>query len=316
MISMHIEDLDLTQIKLLAELLLLRSVSAAAHNIGISQSAASHALAKLRTQLGDPLFTRSGGGVEPTPYGERLGIAARESLEVMRAGLSSNRPFDPATSSRRFNIYTSDIGQMVFLPKLFAFLSENAPNTTIRVLTVPLDDPARGLGSGEVDFAIGIFDNLTSGIMTSFVCPEHYVCVMRSGHPTFRKGMTLEAFLKAKHAIADATGMAHAIIDDTLAVQKIRRRDVVRVPHFHVLPMIIANSDLVAVLPNRLAQAFAQSEAIKVLPVPVAIPPVDINMFWHERYHHDPANKWFRDAFMKLFRQPPMRRPTSVARQT
>ena len=126
--------------------------------------------------------------------------------------------------------------------------------------------------------------------------------------------MSLEGFLEAKHAIADSTGMAHAIIDQVLARQKIRRQDAVRVPQFHVLPMIIANSDLLAVMPNRLAQAFARSEAIKILPVPVAIPPIDINVFWHERYHHDPANKWFRDAFMQLFRQPLMRSSRSSGR--
>jgi len=86
------------------------------------------------------------------------------------------------------------------------------------------------------------------------------------------------------------------------------------VPQFHVLPMVIANSDLLAVIPNRLAQAFARSVSIKILPVPVAIPPIDINMFWHERYHHDPTNKWFRDAFMRLFRQPAMRSSRSSGR--
>jgi DNA-binding transcriptional LysR family regulator len=97
--SMHIGDLDLTQIRLMAELLRLRSVSAAAQGIGLSQSAASHALAKLRGQLGDPLFTRSGKGVEPTPYGERLGRAAREALDVLRAGLASKPQFDPETTT-------------------------------------------------------------------------------------------------------------------------------------------------------------------------------------------------------------------------
>ncbi len=310
----HTDDLDLTQVKLVAELLRLRSVSAASQSIGLSQSAASHALAKLRAQLGDPLFTRSGTGVEPTPYGERLGCAAQESLDVLRAGLASNRPFEPATSSKRFNIYTSDIGQMVFLPKLFAFLTEKAPHTTIRVMTVPLENPGQGLGSGEVDFAIGIFDNLTSGIMRSFVCPEHYVCVVRSDHPKFSKGMSLEAFRQAKHAIADATGMAHAVIDQILARHKIWRLDAMRVPQFHVLPMIIANSDLVAVVPNRLAQAFARSESIRIFPVPIAIPPVDINMYWHERYHHDPGNRWFREVFMELFRQPATRGSRSAVR--
>src|SRR5437879_13705775 len=103
MYTIHMQDmhmaggLDYTQIRLLAELTRLRNVSAASRQIGLSQSAASHALAKLRKQLGDPLFTRTADGFLPTPYGERLGIAAREALDVLVAGLASNRPFDPRT---------------------------------------------------------------------------------------------------------------------------------------------------------------------------------------------------------------------------
>jgi DNA-binding transcriptional LysR family regulator len=298
---MHIDDLDFTQIRLVAELLRLRSVSAASQSIGLSQSAASHALAKLRDQLGDRLFTRTGKGVEPTPYGERVGLAARESLDVLRAGLASNRPFDPATTTRRFNIYLSDIGQMVSLPRLSAFLAKEAPSASVRVLTVP-DNPGAALSSGEVDFAIGFFDNLASGFLQSFVLPDHFVCIVRAAHPRFRTGMSLEAFLESKHVIADSTGMAHAIIDQVLARHRIRRKDAVRVPGFHVLPMVVANSDLLAVVPNRLAQAFTGFEAIKILPVPVSIPPYDINIYWHERYKHDPPNQWFRSMFVKLHR--------------
>ena len=98
--AMHIDDLEWTQIRLIAELARLNSVSAASQSIGLSQSAASHALAKLRKQLGDPLFTRTQNGFQPTPYGERLGSAAREALDVLLAGLASNRPFDAQTTTR------------------------------------------------------------------------------------------------------------------------------------------------------------------------------------------------------------------------
>src|SRR5262249_32849091 len=150
---MHIDDLDLTQIRLLAELSRSRSVSRAAQRIGVSQSAASHALAKLRKKLADPLFTRTQDGFQPTH--------------------------------------------------------------------------------------------------------ERYVCIVRAGHPTFRAGMTLEGFKNAEHAVADATGMAHAVIDRFLARHRVARNVSLRVPGLHVLPMIVANSDLVAVVPSRLARAFA-----------------------------------------------------------
>ena len=99
---MHIEDLHLTQIRLLAELSRLGSISAASERIGLSQPAASHALARLRKQFGDPLFTRTQRGFEPTPFGERLAMAAREAVDVLTAGIASNRSFEPRTTNRQF----------------------------------------------------------------------------------------------------------------------------------------------------------------------------------------------------------------------
>jgi DNA-binding transcriptional LysR family regulator len=279
-----------------------RSVSAASQRIGLSQSAASHALAKLRKQLGDPLFTRTANGVQPTPYGERLGFAARESLDVLHAGLASNLPFEPSTTTRRFNFFAGDVGQMVFLPKLAVFLKETAPGATMRVAPVPLENPGAALSSGEVDVAVGFFDNLTSGFLQSILFQERYVCIVRAGHPNFRTGMSIEAFKSTAHAIADSTGMAHAMIDQVLARHRIRRKDAIRVPGFHVLPTIIANSDLLAVIPSRLAKAFERYVSIRLLPTPVPIPPWDIHIYWHERYHHDPPIQWFRSVFIKLFR--------------
>jgi DNA-binding transcriptional LysR family regulator len=299
---MHIRDLDLTQIRLIAELANLGSVSAASRKIGLSQSAASHALAKLRQQLSDPLFARTKDGFKPTPYGERLGLAAREALDVLVAGLASNRSFDPKTTTRRFTFYLSDVGQMVMLPRLLAFLKREAPGATVRAAPIPLENPGTGLSSGEVDLAAGFFTNLTTGFHQSFLFQEHYVCVVRADHPQFRSGMTREAFKDAPHAIADATGMAHDLIDRILAKHRLRRRDGLRVPGFHVLPLIIANSDLVAFIPARLAESVAAHLPIKVLPPPVPIPPFDIHMFWHERYHHDPVSRWLRKAFVDLYR--------------
>jgi len=293
--------LDYTQIRLLAELSRLRSVSAASRKIGLSQSAASHALAKLRRQLGDPLFSRTGNAFQPTPYGERLGTAAREALDVLVAGLASNRPFDPRTATRRFTLYANDVGQMVLLPKLLTFLKKQAAGVTVRACPIPLENPGAALSTGDVDVAVGFFDNLTTGFRQSLLFREHYVCAVRSNHPKFRGGMTLEAFKSSEHAMADATGMAHAVIDRFLAKHRVQRNIVLRVPGFHVLPMIIASSDLLAVIPGRLAEAFVAHVPIKALPLPIPIPPFDIRVFWHERYHYDPALRWFRGIFVDLF---------------
>ena len=266
--GMHIADLHFTQIRLLAELLRLRSVSAASQSIGLSQAAASHALARLRKEFGDPLFTRTSKGFQPTPYGERLGVAAQDAVAVLVAGITSNRAFDPSKTARCFNLYANDVGQMVFLPKLLANLKCAAPGATVRVWPIPLQSPGEQLSSGDVDLAVGFFDNLTTGFRQCFLLRERYVCIVRANHPKFATGMTLEAFKNAEHAIAHSTGMAHAVIDQFLAKHQVRRNAIIGVPGFHVLPMIIPNSDLLAVIPGRLADAYVSHVPIKVLPMP------------------------------------------------
>jgi DNA-binding transcriptional LysR family regulator len=297
----HMDGFDLTQVKLLAELSGTRSVSQAARRVGVSQSAASHALARLREQLGDPLFTRVRDGFQPTPFGARLGQAAREALDTLAAGLNSKDQFDPTTTSRIFTFLTNDVGQAVLLPRLLKFLKKAAPAATVRILPIPMHDPGATLSSGEVDFAAGFFDNLNAGFRQTVVLHERYVCIVRSGHRLFRGGMNLKAFRETEHAIADSTGMAHAILDRFLARHSIRRKIALRVPALLVLPMIVADSDLLAVVPGRLAEAFQSRLPIKVMPPPVPIPSYDIRIHWHERYDRDPAIQWMRRAFVGLF---------------
>ncbi len=300
--TMHLDHLDLTQIRLLAELSRFRSVSRAAQRIGVSQSAASHALAKLRRQLGDPLFTRTREGFQPTPFGARVGIASTEALDVLLAGLSSNDEFDPRTTTREFSFYTNDVGQMVLLPSLLNFLKVKAPTATVRVHPIPIDNPGAGLSSGEVDFAVGLFNNLTSGFRQALVLRERFVCIGRAGHPALRRGMTVDAFRNAEHAIADPTGMAfHVVVERILSQQGLRRNVRIRLPALHVLPMIVATSDLLAVVPSRLAEAYSRTLPIKVLPLPVATSSYEIRLHWHERYDHDPALRWMRQSFVGLF---------------
>lgn len=125
---------------------------------------------------------------------------------------------------------------------------------------------------------------------------------MRAGHPRFRAGMSLEAFTETGQVLADATGMATtAIIDRFLSKHRVRRDVVLRVPYFHVLPAIVADSDLLAIVPKRLADAFASRLPIKILPPPVALPTFDICIHWQERYQHDPGIRWMRRAFVDLF---------------
>ncbi len=301
--AMHIEDLDFGEIRLIAVLSELRKLSAAAARLGLSQSAASHALARLRNRTGDPLFVRGAAGFYPTPYGERLSTAARKALDILLDGLAPNAAFDPMSSARRFSIYASDVGQMVVLPKLLAFMAEQAPRASLRVCPIPLDQPGTALASGEVDLAIGFFRNLTTGFRQSLLFREHYVCVVRADHPNFRSGMSAEAFAKSPRALADASGMAHTVVEEELKKQGLMAIPRLTVPQFMVLPLVIAHSDILVIMPSRLAKAFSQLVSIKVLRPPVSLRPYDIKLYWHERFDRDSSNRWLRRSFVELFRE-------------
>jgi DNA-binding transcriptional LysR family regulator len=300
---MHIEELELGEIRLVAALAELNKLSAAAARLGLSQSAASHALARLRSRTGDPLFVRSSSGFYPTPYGERLSTAARRALDILLDGIAANPPFDPASTLRRFNVYLSDVGQMVFLPKLLALMGDQAPRASLQVSPIPLEQPGGPVASGEVDLAVGFFRNLTTGFRQSILFRERYVCVVRADHPNFRLGMSSDAFARTPRATADASGMGHAVVEEELTRQGFTREPGLTVPQFMVLPLVIASSDLLVIMPSRLAKAFAQLVSIKILKPPVSLPPYDIKIYWHERFDRDPASRWLRKAFVQLFRE-------------
>lgn len=301
--TMHIDDFEFTEIRLIAELAELRKLSAAAARLGLSQSAASHALARLRKRVGDPLFIRSNAGFYPTPYGERLSAVARQALNILLDGFATDKPFDPSVTTRRFNVYMSDVGQMVFLPKLLALMGDKAPRASLRACPIPLEQPGAAIASGEVDLAVGFFTNLTAGFHQSILFREHYVCVVRSDHPNFRSGMSVEAFSASPRALADASGMAHAVMEKELRKQGLDGTTRLTVPQFMVLPLVIASSNLLVIMPSRLAKAFSMLASIKILRTPMPLRPYDIKVYWHERFHHDPANRWFRRALVQLFRK-------------
>src|SRR5262249_45355893 len=208
---MHIDELDLTQIRLLAELSQSRSVSRAAQRIGVSQSAASHALAKLRKKLGDPLFTRTRDGFQPTPFGAHLCDASCEAVDVLVAGLASNDQFDPLTTTRVFRFFMNDVGQTVLLPPLLQLLKKKAPGASGRVLPVPLDNPGAALSSGEVDFAVGIFYYLTNRVFLTPGFFEHSFFLLRGRQPQCPPGMKLGGVKNYAHAPCRGTGSIHRV---------------------------------------------------------------------------------------------------------
>lgn len=301
MTAVHIDTLHLNQLRLVDALARNRSLGEAAEEIGLTQSAASHALARLRKVLQDPIFIRTSEGMRPTAYGMRLSASVHEAFASLRAGLDRHPEFVPATSTRTFNVIMSDVSQMLYLPELLSRISAQAPRVALRVHSLPLKSPHLMLESGEVDLAVGAFSRLIAGCRQKRLYRERYVCVVRRDHPEFIKGMSIDAFCRVPQAIVDARGYVHERLDRWLAQQKARRNVKLHVPHFLSLPLVLARSDLLVVMASRVAKAYAEVLPLKILPPPVKLPTYDPHVFWHERFHREPANHWLRNLYIELF---------------
>jgi DNA-binding transcriptional LysR family regulator len=279
------------------------SVSRAARSLGMSQPAVSMALRKMRAAFNDPMFIRSARGITPTPRAHALIRVARPLFANVHETLLADDKFNPHLSSRPFVFALSDVGEMVFLPKLLERLRAAAPNATIKSVSMLPDRLADALEVGDVDLAIGYFPDLNkSNFFQQRLFTHHFACLMRAGHPRRAERISRDDFMAMEHAVVRAEGRSQEIVELYLARKGIRRNIVLLSPHFLSLPIIISRSDLVATVPHALALYFA-----RLLPdLAVARPPFDIGGFdvkqhWHRKFHTDARSKWIRKQVTQLF---------------
>ncbi|HMI83287.1 MAG TPA: LysR family transcriptional regulator [Polyangiaceae bacterium] len=291
----HMAGLDLNLALVLHALLAERSVSRAAARLGMSQSAASHALSRLRVALGDPLVVRSPRGVLPTARAEAMAAPLAAGLALLEKTLLAPPPFEPATTIRTFRIATADYAEFVILPPFLRALTREAPqiDTWIRPFA---EDPFGALERGDVDLAIGLAGPAGGGPngYIAGLLDDRLVCVVRSGHPLTRGRLTLTRFAGAKHVLIAPTGRPGGFVDDALAARGLKRQIAVAVPHFLAAPHVVAETDLVLTVASRIAASFATVLPLKFMELPFDLPEVHISMLWHRRQHDDPAHAWVR----------------------
>ena len=279
------------------------SVSRAAQKLGMSQPAVSRALHKLRTIFNDPLFIRAPTGVTPTPRAHALVRATRPLVERLREDLLTEERFNPALSTRTVSIALSDVGEMVFLPKLLERLRARAPQCTIRSVSMPPGQLVHGFEKGDIDLAVGYFPDLTKhNFLQQRLFTHHFACLMRAGHPRRAKRLSLEDFLAMEHAVVHAEGRSQEIFERFLERKRIRRKVVLLTPHFLSIPIIIAGSDLVATVPHALAIYFTRmSRDLAFAMPPFDVAGFDVKQHWHRKFHNDPRTRWLREQVANLF---------------
>jgi DNA-binding transcriptional LysR family regulator len=302
---MNLSSVDLNLLAAFNALAKERNVTLAANRIGLSQPAMSNALARLRKLFNDPLFVRTVAGMQPTPYAQQLEDPIARACELFESALQIDAGFDPATTTRKtFNFYLSEIGEVVFLPKIVLGLQQRAPGIGVKVSRVPENGPQAAMEAGTVDLAIGIFPDLKAGFYQQRLYGDRFVCIAQRGLTRRTSAMSLEEYVGAPHAVVASTGTGHdTAIERILWKQRLHRRIAVTVPHFMALPAIVAQTDAIATIPFRMASALGSHANIEVLDVPVRFPRLEIRQHWHERFHHDAASRWLRELMVQLLKE-------------
>ncbi|WP_133646956.1 LysR family transcriptional regulator [Paraburkholderia flava] len=296
-------ELDLNLIPYLVAMEETRNVSRAAERLGVSQPRVSTALGRLREYFNDPLFVRTSRGMEPTPRALALIPAARDALVRIEKGMLDAQAFDPATSTHTFSIALSDVGEIVFLPRLLQLFAQRAPNANLRSVSLPHAHVERGLESGDIDLAVGYFPDLGgNNFFQQRLFTHRFICLMRSDHPFAGAPLTLAQFVASGHAVVRSEGRSQEVLEKFLEKKRIHRRAVLETPHFMSLPFILARTDLLATVPHAIGFAYVSEHAsITLVEPPLDLPRFDLRQHWHRKYHNDPRTGWLRGVVGELF---------------
>jgi DNA-binding transcriptional LysR family regulator len=301
-----------------------RNVTRAAQRMGVTQSAMSHALGRLRELLADPLLVRSRGGMVLTPCAESLVVPLRSGLVTIGRALGQPSRFEAKSARRAFCIASPDLFDVLAIPPLLERIREDAPGVDMAVVPA---DPRRlsdQLETGEVDIAVvpqidGLRSEQPTGAESSLVrrklLRDGFTCFVRVNHPCLfaQRGrrrkkaaharLSLASYVALPHALVSPTGEGRGFVDQILEQRGLRRRIALRVPHFYSALAIVAKSELILTAPTALSRLASADLPVVALPPPLPLPKHNVNLVWHERFSNDAGHQWLRELVADVARQ-------------
>jgi DNA-binding transcriptional LysR family regulator len=317
--NLHFRSLDLNLLRVFDTLVEERSVTRAGERLGLSQSAISHALNRLRYVLQDELFVRVADGMRPTPRASEIAPRLREGLLQLELALGPTE-FLPERTERRFTIACGEYVGTVLIPDFIARVRTLAPNAELRIRPSNMG-VSEALLAGRVDLAIGSFRRVPEAFSCETLFQETRVWVVSAAHPAAASELTLERLASLPHLIISATGEdEHAVngyvsdhglerlvarsevglLQGALAVHGLRRTVGLTTPHFPAALAVVSRSDMAAPLPRRLAAAFADQYRLKLFDPPYPSPPFDIMGLWRRDHGDEPALAWLRGLLREV----------------
>jgi DNA-binding transcriptional LysR family regulator len=296
-----LHNFDLNLLVLFDALYRERQLTAAAAALGLSQPAASQALARLRDAFGDPLFVRRGRRMEPTAQAQILAPSVRDSLRGIEQTLNAMRSFDPASSEREFRIGLGEIGETVYFPRLLVEVLKIAPRVRLRSVTRALLDVQSMLARGDLDLGFDFEPPSHATVRHRALGEEEFVVIARRDHPRVRGSVTLEAYLAEPRIRIDIGEERMKRLLSVLGSRGFDEGIVATVSHLTSIPAIVQETDTLAVVPRSLAMSPAYAGKLQVIEPPIPLFKIPVFAHWHEKFEDDPGHRWLRSLLVEGF---------------
>lgn len=303
---MDIRKLDLNLLVVLEAIYAEGNLTRAARRLHLSQPALSHALARLREALDDPLFLRKGNRMVPTARTLRLMGPLHEALGLITESIQEGARFDAASSRQEFKLGLRDVFEATALPSLLMQLAQCAPAVRIASVRAERRELENDLIDGRLDVALDVLLPLSSDIRREVVSHDRFMVVARKNHPALKRGkISLSDYLAGQHLLVSSRRRGHGFEDQELARLGHERHIAMRCQHYFAACRIAEGTDLLLTMPAQYAQLANAGLNTSLIEVPVELPTLDVYLYWHESRDNDPANRWLRENIMALLKKKP-----------
>ncbi|MGB1951333.1 MAG: LysR family transcriptional regulator [Marinobacter sp.] len=296
---MALNRLDLNLLNVFDTIYREGSLTRAARALHLTQPAVSHSLSRLRDHFDDPLFTRQGNQMIPTPLARRFLESMRPGLTQIQSAVNQFHAFDPASQRKTYSLALRDILESTFLPQLMQRLADY-PELEIVSQRVPRRDMETQLAAGKLDFAVDVLLPVSNQTAHERLRKDRLVVLARKDHPLVDEAMTMERYIAARHVLVSSRTEGPGIEDFELSRLGVQRHIRLRCQHYYAACRVVENTDLLLTMPETYARIIAERANIRILTPPADLPDLDVHLYWHKAYEREPALIWFREQLSQI----------------
>ncbi|WP_336366325.1 LysR family transcriptional regulator [Marinobacter sp. C2H3] len=275
------------------------SLTRAARALHLTQPAVSHSLSRLREHFDDPLFTRQGNRMVPTPLARRFLDSMRPGLTQIQTAVNQFHAFDPARQRKTYSLGLRDVLESTFLPSLMGRLAVY-PELEIVSQRIPRRDMETQLAAGKLDFAVDVLLPVSQQTSHELLRRDRLVVLARSGHPLTDAPLTMDGYLGARHVLVSSRSEGPGIEDFELSRLNARRDIRLRCQHYFAACRVVEETDLLLTMPETYARIIAERSDLTIMAPPADLPSLDVHLYWHTAYEREPALVWFREQLRTI----------------